>query len=203
MSHAGGRRLVGRPILLLAAGLLLLCEIGCTPTPRYRHFPAPSPDSRLLFSSQRISGAFTGREHRFTGHVFYVAGPDAYNTLPWIDGFEFEDGRVIDYVGFGWIETAALFKQLDDIAFESFDFGAEVDRAIQACEEVRHSCQAATLDGFEWEITVALGDVRMSFRRWNPSAEIDLYASYNPKIAKLKEVIDAFARLYGRAKFSF
>ena len=45
------------------------------------------------------------------------------------------------------------------------------------------------------------GGIDYTARMWNPMSDLDSYAPYSPKIAKLKALIDLFALNYGRSEF--
>lgn len=154
----------------------------------------------LLFAMRLTQGAFTGVSKADTGFFFYVP------KYGGITGYELKDGKVVSVLGGGSLGSNELRTQLEQLAFEPFDFEAEMHRvdemlAAQARRGDRPPARPMTLDGAEYEIRFVFGAVNFALKRWNPGPEIDYYAAYSPKIAKLKKLIDLFALHYGRTKF--
>ncbi len=56
------------------------------------------------------------------------------------------------------------------------------------------------LDGGYYEITYDFDGVHFHIQGHEPGYDIDFYAQYSPKIAKLKALLDLFSEYYGRGK---
>jgi hypothetical protein len=164
------------------------------------------PAGHLLFSVRLVNGAFTGVEERLTGIFFYIGEPEPYVEGPMITGYVVRKGAVTETISAGSYESISLRKHIEEIDFVPFDIESEIKtidlgRREEANRTGTMVSQIATLDGAEYELHFVFGEVDYSLRRWNPGAEIDFYATYSPKIRKLKELLDTFACYYGRRKF--
>jgi hypothetical protein len=183
--------------------LLVATLAGCTS--RLDRGPF-KPDGHLLFSMRVVGGAFSGPEKNLTGSFFYIGDPEPNVSGPIITAYVLRKGVVVDTIYAGSYESVLLREEIERIGFEPFDIETEIKRvdAERKAEAERTGTMilgVTTLDGAEYELRFVFSGTDFSLRRWNPGPEIDFYADFSPKIRKLKEVLDAFARYYGRRKF--
>jgi hypothetical protein len=174
--------------------MVLLALAGCVTEPAHR------PSETALFSIRLTQGAFTGAEKKDTG--FYFFPQEDWGIL----GEQRRGGIVADVFSGGPQKSAELRREIKAIGFEPFDFDAEVRRldeelAAKAKQEGGEQTVVLWLDGAEYEIRFEFENVHYVLREWNLGSKTDHYAPYSPKIAKLKALMDLFARYYGRAKF--
>jgi len=176
--------------------MVLLALAGCVTEQAHRS------SETALFSIRLTRGAFTGAAKKDTGFYFFQQADGG------IFGEQRKDGIVTDVFGGGSQESAELRREIKAVGFELFDFDAEVRRvddelAAKAKQEGREDTIFLTLDGAEYEIRFEFEGVHYVLLERNPGSMTDHYAAYSPRIAKLKALMDLFARYYGRAKFSF
>ncbi len=98
-----------------------------------------------------------------------------------------------------------ILDQIYAVNFESFDFETELKaaREIHAQALARGEAVRAPViaDGTEYEISYDVGETHFKMKAWNPGSDIDYFAPYSPKIAKLKKVLDILALYYGTYAF--
>ncbi len=157
------------------------------------------PTGSLVFSVRTTKGAFFGEVKEKTGVFFHKGDHDL------ISAQRFSRGKRVEVYG-NSSDSRKLLMELDKIGFEAFDFDEEVGRITQILAEKNKKDGTTllapfTLDGVELEIRFSHGSVKFSLTRWNPNVQIEFYAAYSPKIAKLRDVIDLFARYYGKSAF--
>ncbi len=177
-------------VIIISICLVLLS--GCATGPR---IPSGSKGN-LLFSIRIIETDSGGILEKDEGIFFYE------NDRGVVTGYNITRGRITAVVN---ISADDLRDELDKIAFETFNFETELARAIarRDAEYADEVMGPFALHGAEYEIRFTPYDQTFTLRRWNPAIEIEGFSSYSPKIAKLKALIDAFARLYGRSEFRF
>lgn len=178
-------------LCVVALMALFWCHAACY---------AASESGELLFSFQTIEGSSGGDSVKGVNFSFYI------NKGGLITGYYSKDGSVRDVFGGGTDSSNALRKQLKSLAFESMDFEVELRAAVTSYREATKQnggriLVPAVLDGAEVEIRYNFEGVDFVLKRWSPQVEIDFYAPYNPKIEKLRALIDIFALYYGRSKF--
>ena len=114
-------------------------------------------------------------------------------------GYRLKNGRELESFGGGTFYSERLERQLEQIAFEPFNFDAEIARVDR--ELLGGAPGVITLDGGEYEIRYVFNHIDYTLKGSNPGAKIEFYATHSKKIAKLKAVVDLFAAYYGRSKF--
>jgi len=174
-----------RATLLL---LSVLMTTGCTTG------ISSKPSEKLLFSIRMTKTAFGGAVKNDTGFYFYLE--DSGNKIA---GYQMTQGKRTNAISF---DAAEFRRQIEQIAFEPFDFDAEITRIFSDAR--RGSSKGDILlvsDGAEYEIRFVYGPVDYTLKTWNAVSYIDWYAPRSPKIAKLKALLDCFELQFGRAKF--
>jgi hypothetical protein len=179
---------------LLVAFMALLIA-GCASSAKR----SEAPHGKLLFSAELVRGAFSGTPPGKTGFFFFKDGD-------LITCYHFSRGTLADVTGGGSFESAEILRELETIGFQPFSYEAALEKAgammeQEAKRQGKEPTIMMTLDGAEFEIRFDFHGRMFSMRRWNPGAEIDYYSGHNDSIARLKAVIDLFARSYGRSKF--
>jgi hypothetical protein len=180
-----------RSILLLLSWLIVLTLAGCASWQ-----PAPSGD--LLFSYRVKEGAFHGApKHDIGTYFFWDKSSGA------ITGYRARAGKRTEIVAGGSVESQMLLRKISEIGFESFDYDEEA-RNLESSNRDKffNAPRVLTLDGASFEIKFVFNGASFSMTRSNPRHEIDFYAPYSPKMAKLKALIDAFAQETGKAIFN-
>ena len=163
---------------------------------------------KLLFSYRLTEGAFSGVERKDTGVFFYLKNSTEPNLeLGAVVGFRMKRGKVVEKFGKGSFDSDKIRQQMERIAFEPFDYKAEVKRvkAILQEEAKRSGYQIIppfALDGGDYEIRYVYGSVDYTLNWENPMTDMEFYARYSPKIAKLKALIDCFAQSCGREELN-
>ncbi len=180
---------------LLAIFLALLISGCASPISRRE-----GPHGKLLFSAELVRGAFSGAPAGKTGFFFFQ--DDGLITC-----YHFSRGTLTDVTGGGSFQSAEIMRELEKIGFEPFSYEAELEKTVAAMEQEakrqgKEPTIMMTFDGAEFEIHFDFQGSVFMMRRWNPGTEIDYYAGDSGSIAKLKAVIDIFARSYGRSKFA-
>jgi len=114
-------------------------------------------------------------------------------------GYRLVDGEIKEPRVF----SSKVLKDIEAIEFEPFDWKSEVALAKARWNETpdgKDIIRLPAFDGAEYEIVIKSKRGRFSMREWNPFEDIDFYAPYSEKIAKLKRVIDTLALDMGRRK---
>jgi len=157
------------------------------------------PKGDLLFSIRVTESAFGGIIEKKHGYFFYDDGQ-------LITGYYLNRDIVIKtYVG-DLQSSKLLRREIKKLSFVPFDFSIELHKAIETL--VDHTkrggsdiIQLGAFDGGEYEIRFIFENTDYTLRRWNPRPDIDFYSVYNPKISKLKTLLDLFASFCGKTKF--
>lgn len=153
----------------------------------------PFPYGELMFSIRETQGAFNGATEKETGIFFHL------DDAGIITGYVAEAGRRTEFIPGNEMASSRLRFDLREIGFEAFDFKSEV-RSIKEAMRARGEIGPMTLDGAEYEIRFVFEGVDYTLTEWNPRTEIDAYATMSPQIARLKAVLDRFARHYGHTR---
>jgi hypothetical protein len=180
-----------RLILLRSVWLIVIAFTGCSTW-------QPAPDGELLFSYRVTEGAFYGVPKHDIGTYFYWDKSSGTVT-----GYHARAGKRMEVVRGGSVGSQMLLHKIAEIGFEPFDYDAEV-RNVEKLnrEKLLTVSRVITVDGASFEIKFVFNGTNFSMTRSNPQYEIDFYALYSPKIAKLKALIDAFAQEAGNGIFN-
>ena len=156
------------------------------------------PDGELLFSYRVTEGAFTGVPKHDIGTYFYWDKSSGAIT-----GYRARAGKRTVIVRGGSVDSQLLLRKISEIGFEPFDYDQEA-RNIETLnrEKLRTVTRVITVDGASFEIKFVFNGNVFSMTRPNPRHDIDFYALYSPKMAKLKALIDAFAQETGNGIFN-
>jgi hypothetical protein len=172
---------------------------GCR-SPRAEVF---KPKGELVASVRITDTAFKRVPKGDCGFFLYLEDLPIYPAQRLLVYYKVRDGRIESSGAFGSTESQELVKSLDAIGLEPFDCAKEVEESRvkkEAADKARgdDTVTLSPFDGAEYEITIKTKKGLFVYRAWNPGFDIDFYASYSPKIAKLKAYIDTLARAMGR-----
>ena len=193
-------------IRVIAAFGILLGLVGCS---SYPEKPEGLPKEEPLFSVMITQSALTRLGEGANGWAFYVKR-DPYvtrepsDTYPVLYVYHLREGEIDDFIGFSGLTSEEVVKAIEAIDFEPFDWKSEAAIAdARRTKALPDETRLITFDGAEYEIIINSKQGRFLMREWNPWLEIEYYAPYSEKIAKLKRVIDTLALYVGRSKLGF
>jgi len=191
-------------IRVIAAFGVLLGVAGCSASSDLDELPKQEP----LVSIMKTEDAFSGPAKAPTGWLFYAQQAPPKVIGPFLQSFQLSQGKIVGSHLEG-SASADIIEAIEAVDFEPFDWKSEAVIAEARLKEdlIRQATlqgkdvaymPPVTLDGAEYEIIINSKRGRFSMREWNPWPEIDYYAPYSEKIAKLKRVIDTLALHTGR-----
>jgi len=179
-----------RTILLSLFGLIIATVLGCTSW-------SPTPRGDLLFSYRVTEGAFHGPPKHDIGTYFFWD-----KSAGIVTGYRHRAGHRADVIASSAAESEMLLRKISEVGFEPFDYEKEAKTLEDTWRETfLHVPRVLTPDGTGFEIKFVANGTQFSMTRTNPRHEIDFYARYSPKMAKLKAIIDLFVERSGNATF--
>jgi hypothetical protein len=153
------------------------------------------PRGEMLAAMKMIGNPFVGPERGFFFYLQRIPGSGSVLSV-----YEYRNGKIVDVVDRGTVETGEFLSRLAAIGFKPFDYDAEVERAEAAKRSARDDVDTIVLDGAEWEVTIATDAGRFAVRKLNPSGDFANYAPYSEDIAKLMAVVELLSDQYGKGK---
>jgi len=186
-------------IRVIAAFGVLLGVAGCASLFQDQELDR-LPKQEPLVSLMITESALTRNPKAPTGWAFY-AHPETPRTT--LHCYELLDGEITKR-HLGGFAAARAIEAIEAIDFEPFDWKTEAaiaeTRWEKAFEGKEQPVRYNVFDGAEYEIVINSKRGKFSMREWNPYPDIEFYAPYSEKIAKLKLVIDTLALHIGRTQ---
>jgi hypothetical protein len=119
---------------------------------------------------------------------------DSYGSITTLNIYEVWDGRLIrPKIITNW----RAVQDLEDIGFEPFDYAAEVEECVRKLGDKKW---LGAIDGIEQEIFIHTKNGDFLLRKWNPYCELEFYAQYSDRIARLKAYLDSLSEIIGKSE---
>ncbi len=187
--------------------IFILCVLLSSCTLNERRDLPDSPIGSLLVSIRFLEGAHSGPANGKTGFYFYVEEPAADVMGPFLNGYEFRNGKMVEEFG-GGSGSADVIAEIKKLKFEPFDYALEVEAVNarlkrEAEKRGEEYVAGGTRDGAIWELIVVTSAGEFRLQDWNIGSEIEYYAQYSNKISKLNSIVNILMLYHGRMYIGF
>ena len=153
------------------------------------------PEGNLFVSILMTESAHGGKVFVKEGFEFYIEQPPPNMLGPFLNGYRYKNGNVIEYFDHG-SAGGDFVKEIQSINFKPFDYDLEKIKAEEAAQK-ENRILAGARDGAKWELRIITKDGEFYLHEWNPGGEIEVLAPYSKNFEKLNALIKVLALYYG------